>query len=282
MTFRLPAPALFVLLIAAVAVLVGLGTWQLQRNEWRNNLVAERNARLDDGHLAADRIRSMPVEDVDFRLIEATGSWDNDHTMRIANRVRYHSRGEEIVTPLLIEPGGPAVLVLRGWAPKELVDDVLADLSTEAAGRIAGLVRYHEGLDARQTPQGTWTGMAPDDMAATLPYEVLPWFIIEGDLIDPNAPPPEELPTQGFLPYESHVPHLEYAFTWFGIAAVLVGVAVIRFVIAPRREQERRGAAAEGDSSQGGQQPVDGHHDREERALTSDAGNEERAARSRR
>jgi surfeit locus 1 family protein len=245
MTFRLPSPVLIALLLAAIAVLVALGAWQLQRNEWRNDLVAERNARLDDGHLAVGRIRAMPIDEVDFRLVDARGTWDHERTMLIANRVRFHSRGEEIVTPLLLEPGGPAVLVVRGWAPEELRDEVVARLAENASAEVAGLVRYHEGLSARLTPQGSWSGMAPEQMAERLPYEVLPWFIVEGDLIDPHAGPPEELPAQGFLPYESHVPHLEYAMTWFGIAAVLVAFAVIRFAVAPRRQRAREAALAE-------------------------------------
>jgi surfeit locus 1 family protein len=236
---RLRTVGLVGLLLAAIAVLIGLGVWQLQRNEWRQNQIAERHARHDAGPLEVSRLQAMPLDELDFHRARARGAWDYDHAMILANRIRFHVRGEDIVVPLLIEPDGPALLVNRGWYPEGERDRVLAELRADAHAEIEGLVRYDPTRTARQTPAGTWSTLSTASMAAALPYPVLPWYVIEGEMIDPDAPPPADLPAQGYLPYQSHVPHMQYAITWFGLAATLVGVAAVRLVIVPRRDRAR-------------------------------------------
>ena len=246
MSFRLPAPVLVGLIALAVATLIGLGVWQLQRNAWRQELVAERNAAIAGAPLPAAEVQRLPLEEVDYRRVAARGNWDYEHTMVIANRARFATKGEDLVVPLLLAPGGPAVLVNRGWYQAGERDRVLAELRGREAADIEGLGRYVEGLEARRTPAGTWTQLSPSDMGATLPYPVLPWFVIEGDLIAPDASRPNTLLAQGFYPYTSTTPHLEYALTWFGLAAALVAVAVVRFLVAPRRARAAARHTAEG------------------------------------
>jgi cytochrome oxidase assembly protein ShyY1 len=120
---------------------------------------------------------------------------------------------------------------------------VLAGLrAADAAGSARGLVRSVEGLEASRTPAGTWTGIGPESMAPGLPYRLLPWFVIEGEVIAPGAPRPTSFPAQGFIPYSSPVPHIEYAITWFGIAGALAVIAILRLVVEPRRARAREAA----------------------------------------
>ena len=244
MRFRLPAPVLAVLLVTAVATLLGLGVWQLQRNASRDHLVAERNARLGGAPLPAAEAQRLPLAAVDYRLVGATGTWDLARAMVLANRARFATKGEEIVVPLLLAPGGPAVLVNRGWYVAGRRDAVFGELAGRPpAAEAQGLARYVEGLSGRQTPAGTWTQISPTDMGATLPYPVLDWYVIEGQVLSGGGRSrPDALLAQGFYSYTSAVPHLEYALTWFGIAAALVAIAFTRLVVAPRRERRERAA----------------------------------------
>ncbi|MSQ31409.1 MAG: SURF1 family protein [Dehalococcoidia bacterium] len=244
--FRLPTPVLAALLVAAVATLLALGVWQLQRNAERNHLVAERNARLAGAPVPVAEA-ARPLATLDYRLVSATGTWDVGRAMVLANRARFATKGEEIVVPLLLAPGGPAILVNRGWYADGRRDAVLAELvrqeRSSTPGQAEGLARYAEGLRGNRTAAGTWTQISPADMGATLPYPILPWFVIEGRLLsDTGYGRPDTLLAQGFYPYASAIPHLEYALTWFGIAAALVAVAVMRLVVAPRRERAARAA----------------------------------------
>lgn len=258
MSFRLPTPVLLVLLGLAIATLGGLGVWQLQRAAWRAELVAARNARLAGPPLATAQARALRPDELEYRLVALEGVWDADHVMILANRARAGVKGEHAVQPLVIAPG-EAVLVDRGWYPVAQREAVIARLRGERAASTSGLARYVEGLRAAQTPAGTWTALAPGDMAAGggaagggaagsgtvgLPYRVAPWYLVEGPLLAEGARPPAAYPASGFLPYSSTTPHIEYALTWFGIAAALAAIAVARFIVAPRRARRRGRAGA--------------------------------------
>ena len=121
-------------MMAMVAVLVGLGVWQLQRNGWRNDLVAERNDRIAIAPADANTLGQVDLETIDYRRAQLSGTWDLEHAFIIANRARNATKGEEIVEPLPPDTGGPAVLVNRGWFPEERRDEVLAALRSYPRG----------------------------------------------------------------------------------------------------------------------------------------------------
>lgn len=234
MPLRLPAPVLLALIGLVVAGLAALGVWQLQRNEWRNELVDARRERLEAPPQSLEELVALPPEETDYRRVEVTGRWDHEHTMLLANRVRFATKGEEVVTPLLPDGGGPAVLVNRGWYPEAERANVLAALRREETATVTGLARYIEDPRTRHVEGNTWTRVDPDAMAEALPYPLQPWTLVQGELVDSITRTPT-LPVQQYTAYESPVPHLQYAITWFGLAGLLVAVAVARFVIAPRR-----------------------------------------------
>jgi len=241
---RLPPPLLLALLGLAVAVLLGLGTWQVQRHFWKQRLVDERAARLAAPPAEGAQAAGLPSRDLEWRRVHLSGAWDHAHTLILANRVRYGVKGEELVTPLLPDTGGPAILVNRGWYPDSERDRIRAAMGVEARAGIEGLVVDGSGRTARRTAQGTWTGLAPASVAAIEGITVQPWFVLQGVPSTDNAlGPAPSLPVQRYRPFENTTPHLEYALTWYGIAVALVGIAVARLVIAPRRA--RRSAMSE-------------------------------------
>ncbi len=252
MPFRLPAPVLLLLLALVFATLVALGAWQVQRDHWKTELVATRNAQLASAPLAVEAARALSPADLEYRTVTLTGRWDAERTLILANRARYGVKGENVVQPFVLA-SGEAVLVDRGWYPFAERDAVLARLRDDTTGTTSGLARYVEGLSATQTAAGTWTGIAPESMAAGLPYRVLPWWVTEGTLLPDNAPIPTAYPAQGFSRYVSNVSHKEYAATWFGLALVLVVAAVLRLVVEPRRARARLEAA--GSAAEAGTTP---------------------------
>lgn len=223
------------LVAIAFAVLIGLGVWQLQRNEWKQDLVEERTLRTAALPVPATAIYDAPADEIDYRRAVAIGRWDHTHAVILANRARFGTRGEELVTPLLLTDGR-AVLVNRGWYPEAERDAVLADLEATTEAEAVGLVRYVGAIGGRETNAGTWTRLDTSAIGATLPYEVAAWYLVEGELLEDPARPGGELPVQGFTAFSNSVPHLQYALTWFGLAAALLAVAVFRLVVAPRRE----------------------------------------------
>lgn len=231
---RLPVPALLGLLAAALVVLVGLGVWQFQRNEWKRDLVARRDERTDAAPLDLATAGIPDAWDVDYRRVAVTGKWLTDDVMFIANRVRAATRGEEIVIPVRVTDA-LTVLVNMGWIPDGSRDTALPEFLASAGEPIQGLALDIGDRTGRVAPSGSWTALAPASMEGALGYEVAPWIVLAGTERDGDARVGDGLPVQGWQRFTNTTPHVEYALTWFGLALTLVVIAVMRFVVGPRR-----------------------------------------------
>jgi surfeit locus 1 family protein len=234
---RLPTPALLALLALAVAVLFGLGTWQVQRHDWKQGLVRERNARLAAPPLEAPAVLGLSTPEIEGHRVHLLGTWDHAHSMVLANRGRSGVKGEELVTPLMPAGGEAAILVNRGWYPVGERDRIRAALDAEPTAEVEGLAFDAAGRDGRKTAQGTWTELDPASMSAEVGVPLRDWAVVQGEPVDPDALPVSggSLPVRGYRPFTNTTPHVQYAITWYGIAVALVAIAVARFVIAPRR-----------------------------------------------
>src|SRR5262245_29106119 len=104
--------------IPALIVLLGLGTWQVQRLHWKEGLIAERTARTTAAPIAlpagGTHLSDAALADLDFRHGAATGAFLHERELYIAARTMEGSVGYQIVTPLQQADGG-VVLVNRGW-----------------------------------------------------------------------------------------------------------------------------------------------------------------------
>ena len=228
MRLRRSSVVLLALAVAGAVVLSGLGAWQVTRNEYKHDLVRELDARVAASPLSPAEAASMPHDDIDYRRLALAGEWDYEHTQVIANRTRFGQRGEEVVVPLLPAGGGPAVLVNRGWYPPAEREAVLAILADEDEG-LDGLIRVGRSLRATQGPDGSWTRFDVASIAELLPYDVVPWRATAGELVERlprNAPP--ERPVTLYEGYTNTTPHIEYALTWFGLAAAMLVTAGVR------------------------------------------------------
>jgi surfeit locus 1 family protein len=241
MRFTLPNWVLLPGLVLAVAVLLGLGWWQ-----WSRHLDAQALERQYDERLA---LPPQPIAttsdtegvDLDFRRVTVVGTWDPEHALTIVSRVRDSQLGEELVEPLLLADGS-AVLVDRGWYPLEARDEVRATLLADTSGNVAGLARLETG-HARQNTEGGWSGFDVASMGATLPYPVAPWAVLAGEeSTGDSATGP--YPQTGWERYATQIPHVQYALTWWGLAAAFIAMAVVR-----ARSRGGAGASSGSDAS---------------------------------
>ena len=109
--------------LLGIALTLGLGFWQLSRAagkialqdtmDARQHLPMLDGATLRDPALAADNL---------YRPVRLRGEWLAQHTVYLDNRQMQGRQGFFVVTPLLLEGSGQAVLVQRGWAPRNFVD----------------------------------------------------------------------------------------------------------------------------------------------------------------
>jgi surfeit locus 1 family protein len=225
------AATLFTLI--AVTIMVGLGTWQVERLAWKNNLID----RIESGLRAAPAPLPARVEnpaDWDFRRVSVTGQFLHDHELDLAARSMNGRIGYQIVTPLKRDDG-TLVLVNRGWVPLEKRDP-----ASRPEGLPAGMVTI-EGV-ARVPAERGW--MQPDNDPATNMWfwydipamaaragvsagEALPVVIEAGAAANPGG-----FPIGGQTNVNIANNHLQYAFTWYSLAITLI---VIYFVFHWRR-----------------------------------------------
>jgi surfeit locus 1 family protein len=226
-----PGLAATLFTLAAVAIMVGLGTWQVERLAWKNALIE----RIESGMRAAPLPLPARVENPaewDFRRVSVTGRFLHDHEIDLAARSMNGRVGYQIVTPLKRDDG-TLVLVNRGWVPLEKRDP-----ASRPEGLPTGMVTV-EGVARVPAEQG-W--MQPDNDPAKnmwFWYDIpamaaqagggnpLPVVIEAGDAANPGG-----FPIGGQTNVNIVNNHLQYAFTWYSFAITLI---VIYFVFHWRR-----------------------------------------------
>lgn len=113
-------PGLIILALIPIISFV-LGTWQVQRLDWKTKLIAKYEDRLVKPPLPLPpKIDPEAVPEFDYRRVYATGHFRHDQEMLIGPRMREGQDGFLVVTPLERDHGQSTVLINRGWISKKL------------------------------------------------------------------------------------------------------------------------------------------------------------------
>ncbi len=220
--------------LIALAILIGLGTWQIQRLAWKEALIAEVAARAGGPAVVLPDPLADPAGLV-YTRVRVAGRFLHEKELYIASRTLKGAVGFHVVTPLRLDDGR-VVLVDRGWVPPEKQFP-----TARPEGQTAGAVEL-EAIVRR----GGWTGL---DLArpANDPEDGLyVWFDLptmalhaglDGALTDvyleaAAAENPGGYPIGGRTRLDQPNNHLQYALTWYALAAVL---AVIYMLYSYRR-----------------------------------------------
>jgi surfeit locus 1 family protein len=215
----------------ALAVLIGLGLWQVERKAWKEAMIATIAERLSASPVALPPREDWPRLDAEaneFLRVATTAEFDNDkeglvYTLGSTLREATGGPGYWVFTPARLAGGGN-VMVDRGFVPEGRQNP-----ATRADGEIAGPVQLIGVLRWPEAP-GLFTPNADDahniwfsrdsaSIARAKGIDAPPFYI---ELESPQ--PPGGLPRAGRLQPNLPNNHLQYALTWFGLAAVLVGV----------------------------------------------------------
>jgi surfeit locus 1 family protein len=220
-----------VLLPIAFAILISLGTWQVKRLYWKENLLAaiEQRSHAEPADLSSIEATLAAGEAIDYRTARASGRFLNDKERHFFATFEGQS-GFYVYTPLELGDGR-FLFVNRGFVPYD---------RKEASTRPQSLINGEQQINglARAKLAGKPSFMVPENdetanifywkdldlMAASvgLPEEkVLPFFL-DAD----STPVPGGLPMGGVTDINLPNSHLQYAITWYGLALALAGVAV--------------------------------------------------------
>ena len=214
------------LMLAAFAVLTGLGVWQLQRLEWKQGLIAQIEARTNGPPITLEDAVALAGEgrDPSYYRVRADGRFHHAKE-RYLYAVSEGRVGWHVIAPFETEDGD-VVLVDRGFVPDELkVPSARALGQVENVVTVTGIVRTPE-TQAVFTPDNEpkvnrwfWrdlAGMARSMFPAGT-TEVAPFFL-EADKSEVPGGWPEGGQTRLEIPNN----HLQYAITWFLLATILL------------------------------------------------------------
>jgi surfeit locus 1 family protein len=221
--------------VVGVAILFGLGIWQLERRTWKENLIATVTARLarapEDLPPSASWPRLTPEADeyrrVRFPAEFLKGDEALVYSAGSAFRPDVQGAGYWVFAPARLS-GGSIVLVDRGYVPPERKDPASrAQGAPHGTVEVVGVMRWPEarGLftPADDPKSNVWFLRDPKAMAAAKKWDSAAPFYIEQE-----APvPPGGLPLPGKLAVNLPDSHLQYAITWFGLALGLAGVYMV-------------------------------------------------------
>ncbi|MGF1456341.1 MAG: SURF1 family protein [Alphaproteobacteria bacterium] len=223
-----PYPVLTVFSVLALALLLSLGQWQLERRIWKLDLIEKLEARPALPAVPLHTLERDGLGDIaslEYRPVTLSGAFDHGAEMPVFGHVGAGQPGYFIITPLKRD-GAPPVLVNRGFVPM-----AFRDPATRAAGQVTGRVTL-TGLIRSPGRKGSFT---PDnDPAAAQWYwrdwpamaawanvpDALPLFVDARE----SATPPGGMPRGGASVTMPRNNHLGYAVTWFGFALCLIGV----------------------------------------------------------
>ena len=237
MTPRGRAVTVLIAALLGAALTARLGLWQLDRAAQK---VAAAAAVEAQGSLPA--LTNADVAKVAAQLnrrVNLRGRWLAEKTVFLDNRPMDGHVGFFVLTPLQLEGRSEAVLVQRGWVPRDSLDRTqLPSLPTpadvvEVQGRLtASPSRLYEFSASPLGP--IRQNMTVESFAAEIKQPMLPLTVLQlGTSTDGLLRdwPAADLGLQK---------HYGYAFQWFALCALILGLYVWFQLVKPRRTSGSR------------------------------------------
>ncbi|WP_350333321.1 SURF1 family protein [Coralliovum pocilloporae] len=236
---RLGIRDILALLIAcgALAVLVGLGTWQLNRLAWKEALIARVTERVKtppETLPGRNAWQALKPEDYQYRRVTLSGRFLHDrevHVYAVLSSPKggvWRGQGYWVMTPLK-QDDGSLIIINRGFVPDPLkAADTRGDGQVPGIVSVTGLMRVSEepnfASPEDNVPDNLWytRNVAKMAKAMWLEREKTAPFFIDAESSSVSGRSPQGGETRLVFPNR----HLGYAMTWYGLAAALLCVVV--------------------------------------------------------
>jgi len=214
--------------VAMIALTSSLGRWQVGRAEEKTAIQALLEARMAEPPVAVTG--AIDAEAMRFRRATASGAYWAAGQIFLDNQQDKGRAGYHVLTPLALAPGGPYLLVNRGWIargaqyPKPPEVEVPQG-RVEVAGLLAPPVKRFLELSTHVIDGAVWQNLKLDAWRSRTGKEALPLVLVA-------ASPGSGLAEVIERPAENIDMHRGYAFQWFALAAA---VAVLWVVLNVKR-----------------------------------------------
>ncbi len=231
-------------LLACIALLLSLGTWQVERLAWKQALLqtyAEEYAR-DPLQNRFDRYAfpEIATKDPAMEYGSIRGQFHHDLEILIGPRTHEGKPGYHVLTPFSLAGGNGRVLVNRGWVPLDKADPATRlETQTEGMKTLTGMARLPDKPNpftpANDPANHTWYSVDPHDIAMAVNMPDFPDVVFYAETQDPPLAGeyPLMVPTRTF-PKNNH---LQYALFWFAMAAIFASLPLL-YAFWPTRIKE--------------------------------------------
>ena len=244
MSSRMRFAVVTVATVFTMGVTASLGFWQLDRARQKIALQEQIDQRASlSAWQTADLLEaSNPVEGV-HRPVQLQGTWVSEASVFLDNRQMNARNGFILVTPLKL-PGSPhAVLVQRGWVPRDFTDRSRVPAIDTPSGvvQVEGRLAPPPGKLYELGEAGTGAIRQNIELGAFAQETGLSLLAVS---VQQTGVSPEGLLREWPRAAVGVDKHHGYAFQWFGLCA-LAGLLYLWFhIISPRRKRISHGTDA--------------------------------------
>lgn len=230
--------------VPAFAVLIGLGTWQVERLAWKERLIATLTERL-----AAPPVELPPPQAWDgldpatheFQRVKVRVTFsrpDQALVYTVGSALRPDVKGPGHWVMALGQVPGGQILVNRGFLPRQTPGAATAPPPLSGPVELVGVLRWPESrgwFTPKDDPdRNLWFTRDPAAIAAGKRWGPVAPFYLEQEAPAASSGQPQVGPIRASLPNN----HLQYALTWYSLAVVFL-VVFTTFLLRARRSSER-------------------------------------------
>jgi surfeit locus 1 family protein len=237
---RSPRRRAWVLLATVVGVCItaSLGAWQLSRAAQKVAIQSALDTRallpeLSTADLARDAEAAMQQH---YRKVRVRGHWVAERTVFLENRQMNARVGFYVVTPLQLDGRPEAVLVQRGWVPRDMRDRSLLPEIATPAGSVevqaaiapppARLYEFSAAASGAIRQNLDLAGFAAETGLRSAPMSL--------QQHDADGAAKDGLLREWPRPAVDVQKHYGYAFQWFAMSALMAGLYVWFQLLRPR------------------------------------------------
>ncbi|KAA8645656.1 cytochrome oxidase assembly protein SHY1 [Aspergillus tanneri] len=234
-------PGLIILALIPI-VSFALGTWQIQRLDWKTKLIAKYEDRLVKAPLPLPpQVDPDVISEFDYRRVYATGRLRHDQEMLIGPRMRDGEDGYIVVTPLERGEGESTVLVNRGWISKKMMNQKDRAIGLpQGEVTVEGLLRepWKKNMFTPENRPEQGKFYFPDvDQMAELTGSQPVWIeqTMVPDLIEFYDRTAKGIPIGRAAEVNLRNNHSQYIFTWYGLC---LATSIMLWMVIRKRPNE--------------------------------------------
>ena len=213
-----------VFFVFSLITLLSLGTWQVKRLIWKNDLISFYLKQSENNIINLHKESFIP-EEIEYRKVRATGKFFNKKEVHITGKTYEGNAGFHVITPFLMQNGN-YVLVNRGWVSenyKEAKSRTFSLINEETS--IIGLIRYPQKkgyfVPKNEPDNGFWFTIKPTEIKKHLKIDK-ETFITKFYIDALRKGKKINLPIGIKEKINIRNQHLSYAITWYSLAIVLM------------------------------------------------------------